>query len=357
VKKLGVIGLGRFGSNILNTFSQLEKEGRCQLTAICDINPEVLKNQSNKFGVKGYIDYKEMLTTEEDIDGVAISTPDPFHKEPAIYAAKCGKHIFVEKPLDITVEGCEEIIEVCKKNNVLLQVDFHKRFDPFHIAIKKDFEVNKIGKVAYGYAYMEDKIIVPRDWFYEWASKSSPAWFLGTHFYDLFRWLMSSNGKNVYAKGVKSKLKKLGIDTYDFITATVEFENNSIITFDMSWILPEDFESIVNQGFKIVGEKGIIECDSQDRGTRVSYEKAGVMTYNPAFIVEKKSVSGDTQYWGYGIESIADFVYNLEYLEKGGNIEDIRGGITGLGEDGLESTKIAAAIHKSIDSGKVEIIK
>jgi len=50
-----------------------------------------------------------------------------------VYAAKAGKHIFVEKPMDVTVEGCLEMIDVCRKNNVFLQVDFHKRFDPFHI--------------------------------------------------------------------------------------------------------------------------------------------------------------------------------------------------------------------------------
>jgi hypothetical protein len=49
-----------------------------------------------------------------------------------LIAANQGKHILVEKPLDVTVEGCEEIIKTAKKNNVLLQVDFHKRFDPDH---------------------------------------------------------------------------------------------------------------------------------------------------------------------------------------------------------------------------------
>ncbi len=355
--KLGVIGTGKFGTNILNTFKQMEADGRCKLAAICDINRELLDSQSEKYGVKGYVDYKEMIDREKDLDGIAVATPDPFHREPVIYAANAGKHIFVEKPMDVTVKGCQEMLDACRKNGVLLQVDFHKRFDPFHIAIRRDMRDGKAGEIEYGYAHMEDKIVVPRDWFPGWASKSSPVWFLGVHMFDLVRWLVGSNGKQVYAKGRKLKLKSLGVDTYDFVSSVVEFESGAVVHFDVSWILPEDFEAIVNQGFRLVGTKGIVECDSQDRGTRVSYEKAGVMTYNPVFINENKDErTGKTSYSGYGIESIADFVYNLEYLAGNGSLEKLQGGITGLGEDGIEVTKIAVAVHRSLETGKIEAV-
>lgn len=350
--KLGVIGLGKFGTNILNTYKQLERNGICKLVSVCDINEKVLDEQSKKYNAKPYTDFKEMIEKEE-LDGVAIATPDPFHKEPVIYAANKKLHVFVEKPLDLTVEGCIEMIEECKKNNVLLQVDFHKRFDPFHIAIKKDIEEGKIGKIEYGSCHMEDKIVVPRDWFPKWACYSSPVWFLGVHFFDLIRWLIKSDAKSVYAKGVKNKLKSLGIDTYDSVIAVVEFKNGAIISFELSWILPENFESIVNQGFKLVGEKGMIECDSQYRGTRVFYEE-GVMTYNPVFINEYEGKRGEKVYTGYGIDSIADFVYNIKYIKDGGKIENLKNGLTAFGEDGLEVTKIGVAVHKSIETGKEE---
>jgi len=355
--KLGVIGAGKFGTNILNAFKQMESDGRCKLAAICDINRDVLESQSRKYEVKGYTDYREMIKTEKDIYGIAVATPDPFHREPVMYAAGAGRHIFVEKPMDVTVEGCREMMEACVKNRVLLQVDFHKRFDPFHIAVRKDVREGKTGEIEYGYAHMEDKIMVPRDWFPGWASKSSPVWFLGVHMFDLVRWIIGSNGKKVYARGRKLKLKSLGIDTYDSVSAMVEFESGAVVTFDVSWILPEDFEAIVNQGFRLVGDRGLVECDSQDRGTRVSYEKQGVMTYNPVFLNENRDgKTGTVRYSGYGIESIADFVYNLEYLAAGGTLDRLQGGVTGLGEDGIEVTKIAVAVHRSLDSGKIESV-
>ena len=115
----------------------------------------------------------------------------------------------------------------------------------------------------------------------------------------------------------------------------VEFENGAVVNFDVSWILPEDFEAVVNQGFRLVGEKGIVECGSQDRGTRASYEKKGVLTYNPVFLNESQDVRmGGIRYSGYGIESIADFVYNLEYLAGGGSLDKLKGGVTGLAKTG-----------------------
>jgi len=148
----------------------------------------------------------------------------------------------------------------------------------------------------------------------------------------------------------------MGVDTWDSINALVEFKNGATVTFDLSWIIPETFEAIVNQGLRLVGEKGVIECDTQDRGTRVCFDDAGVQTYNLGFMSEQRDKAGRIHYAGYGIESIADFVYNLEHLRNGGSIESLKGSVSGFGEDGLEATKIAVAVHKSLASGRMEEI-
>ncbi len=350
---LGIIGTGRYGTNIIHAFKQLEQQGIAKLVSICDINEEILKEQCERYAVKGYRDCIEMLE-KEDIDAVAIATPDHLHREPCVHAARCGKHILVEKPMDITIEGCLEILEVAKKNDVVVQVDFHKRYDPYHQQLCKDIRNGKFGTIEYGYVHMEDRIEVPSVWFSSWAKNSSPVWFLGVHFIDLVRWCLNSNGKCVYATGHKIKLKQMGIDTYDSISAKVVFENNVSVSFDFSWILPESFESIVNQSIRFVGTDGIIECDTQDRGTRLCSREKGMETYNVGFILESKDISGKTVYRGYGIESIADFVYNILYLKKGGSIQDLKKNTTGaFGEDGLEVTKIAVAMHRSLETGKI----
>ncbi len=222
----------------------------------------------------------------------------------------------------------------------------------------RDVRDGKFGRIEYGYVHMEDRIEVPVRWFRNWAHLSSPVWFLGVHFIDLVRWCIQSNGKYVFATGMKIKLKEMGIDTYDSISAKVVFENGVSVNFDSCWILPENFEAIVNQSIKLVGTDGIIECDTQDRGTRLCSKKNGMETYNVGFILESKDRSGDTVYKGYGIESINDFVYNVNYLRQGKSIDELKKyALFASCEDGLEVTKIAVAIHKSLETGQIIYIQ
>ena len=161
--RIGVIGAGIFGTGVLQAFKQSEYEGVAQLVAVADIDKDIVKKQEKDFGIKGYTDYEEMLEKEE-LDAIAIVTPDHLHRKIALNGAKKKKHLFVEKPLDVTVEGCDEIIKAASENNLLLQVDFHKRFDPPHKMLRHEIETGKLGKIQYGYMWMEDSIDVPSEW-------------------------------------------------------------------------------------------------------------------------------------------------------------------------------------------------
>ena len=77
------------------------------------------------------------------------------------------------------------MIQAAKDNHVMLYVDLHKRLDPAHIQLKNAIKSGKLGEIEYGYVCMEDKILVPTEWFKTWAKNSSPAWFIGIHFSDL----------------------------------------------------------------------------------------------------------------------------------------------------------------------------
>ncbi|MFQ3549388.1 MAG: Gfo/Idh/MocA family oxidoreductase, partial [Armatimonadota bacterium] len=145
------------------------------------------------------------------------------------------------------------------------------------------------------------------------------------------------------------------IDTYDSISAMVEFENGAAFAFNTSWVLPNSFEAIVNQEIRIVGTKGLWEVDSQYRGSRSCVIDEGMKTYNNNFMRQMQDKQGREIFKGYGIESIEDFAYNVAALQNGKTIDDLRGTYPD-GEDGLEVTKIAAAVHKSIESGKVESV-
>ncbi|MEN6521522.1 MAG: Gfo/Idh/MocA family oxidoreductase [Armatimonadota bacterium] len=354
--KIGVVGAGNFGQMHLDSYTQLGYLGVAELAAVAEANPKRVEQLKKELSCPIFSDVSEMLK-KTDIDAVSIATPDHLHKAVALTALKAGKHVLVEKPLDITVEGCKEIIQTAKDSDVLLQVDFHKRYDPDHQAIERRVKNGDLGDLLYGSAYMEDRIEVPSKWFPNWAPNSSPAWFLGVHFYDLIRWIVKSEVKSVYATGIKNTLlKDYNVDTYDSISAKVDFVNGVSFTFDTSWILPDNFEAVVNQGMRIVGTKGIFECDSQDRGTRSCIKPEGMSTYNNNFKRETSDKFGRKVMKGYGIESIEDFAYNVAFLKSGGKIADIPG-CWASGEDGLEVTRIAVAVHESIKTGQVVVLR
>lgn len=346
--RLGVIGGGKFGYNHLLAFKQLERTGRAALVALADLNPDVLQARKEEFGVEGYPDFASMLA-EADLDAVSIATPDHLHRAAALAAIEAGKHTLVEKPLDLTVEGCREICEKAQESGILLQVDFHKRYDPDHRVMARRVRNGDLGEILYGHACMEDRIEVPAKWFPHWAPHSSPAWFLGIHFFDLARWMLQREPVRAGATGQKRKLVSLGIDTYDAIQARVEFEGGAAIAFDTSWILPDSFESIVNQGIRLVGSEGCYAVNTRQRGVESCLASEGMASPNNHFMRLEEDRSGCPHFTGYGIESIVDFAANVGFMANGGSLDQLHGKFPS-GEDGLAATRIAVAVHQSLEN-------
>lgn len=348
--RMGVIGGGIFGETHLQVFSQMQRQGRCVLAALADLNESLLAERREQYGMTTYTDYRQMLA-KENLDGVAVVTPDPTHRPIVLDALAAGCHVLVEKPMDVTVEGCRQMVEAARKADRLLQVDFHKRYDPYHVAVKQAIEAGRIGTPLYGYAWMENRTEVPRDWWPGWACKSSPAWFLGSHFVDLFRWLIGGkSGRRVWATGVKKKLAGLGVDTYDCIQAKIAFEGDIAFHLDTSWVLPDGFEAPVNQGLRLIGTDGIVEIDTQNRGAEACFSGKTQETLNMGYKLVTRDKRGQPVYDGYGFASVADVVENIAFLKNGGRLDELRGTYPS-GEDGLEVTRILCAIHESVRTG------
>lgn len=353
--RIGVIGGGTFGVNHLRAFRQLGYVGQAELVALAEVNEDTLQKRLQEFPIKGYRDYRQMLE-QESLDAVAIVTPDHLHREITVHCARAGKHVLVEKPLDVTVAGCQEMIAAARDAGVLLQVDFHKRYDPEHEQLQIAARKGDLGQILYGYAHMEDRLEVPVDWFPRWAGNSSPVWFLGVHFFDLVRWILGCNARRVFATGQRGFLKTLGVDTWDSVQTHVEFGNGAAVCFETSWVLPRRFEAVVNQGLRLVGTKGLWEIDTQNRGSQSCLAESGMRTWNSSFLRERLDKHGRSYFKGYGAESIEDFALNVNFLLQGGSLAKLQGPHA-TGEDGLEVTKIAVAAHRSIETGQpVELV-
>ena len=292
------------------------------------------------------------MLAKEKLDAVAVCTPDFLHREITVEALDAGKHVLVQKPMDVTVEGCEAMLKAAEENGVLLEVDLHKRFDPPHRKLKEAIEAGCLGQIQYGYAWIEDRIEVPTEWLRSWASKSSPSWFVGIHYYDLFVWMLQSKPKRVYAQGWKGTLAHMGFDTFDSVQAMVEFENGANIVFVSSWILPDSFPSINNQGCRVIGTKGIWEIDAQDRGVWVSDER-GTRTHNYYFLRDDLDPMGRTVHLGYGVDSHREFLMHVCAVMKGQKLDAEKTTLLNSAKEAIESTRIAVAIDESMARGEV----
>jgi predicted dehydrogenase len=347
----GVIGVGTWGNYHLLAAKQLEAEGIVNLIALADQFEPTASKQSEAYGVKKYTDYRKMLE-DEDLDAVGIATPDHLHREVAIYAMERGKHVLVEKPLDLNSAGCRQIVETARNQRVVLMVDFHKRYDPYNRDIMQKVRAGKIGEPQVIHAYMEDKITVPLQMLKDWAAESSPFWFIGVHKLDLICWITGREPVRVFAQGFKGKLLQQGLDTFDSVSARIVMDNGLSCTIEVSWIIPEGFEALVNQGLRIVGTEGMVEIDGQDRGLRYCMNEGGMTTPNLGALNVQDSLLGYKMVSGYYVDPIKDFLHNIYFLKNGGELDQLDGHYPS-GEDGLRATRVAEAVQKSIAEGRL----
>ncbi|GMA62011.1 Gfo/Idh/MocA family oxidoreductase [Alicyclobacillus fastidiosus] len=139
-----VIGCGGISRVHIEQISQIP---HAKLVAVSDIIETNARAVGDRVGVDWYTDYHELLK-RSDIDIVNIVTPSGTHAEIVVDAARAGKHIIVEKPIDTTVEKAEWAISECRKAGVKLSVVSQHRFDDSTMRVKNEMMTGKFGKLV-----------------------------------------------------------------------------------------------------------------------------------------------------------------------------------------------------------------
>jgi UDP-N-acetyl-2-amino-2-deoxyglucuronate dehydrogenase len=147
----GIIGCGMISDFHSAAIAELEHG---KLVAVSSRNPDNAKRLTDQYGVEGYTDYNEMLK-RDDLDIVCVCTPSGAHLEPAVAAAEAGKHVVVEKPLEITLERCDAIIRACDDAGVRLCAIFNSRFTESSQLVKKTIDSGRFGRLTLGDAYIK----------------------------------------------------------------------------------------------------------------------------------------------------------------------------------------------------------
>ena len=246
--------------------------------------------------------WNDILREIPDLAIMAVATPDHLHTQPILAALKAGVHVITEKPMCLSIHEADEIIARARKNNCVVAVDMHKRYDPDHLRIRDDIQ-NRIGAPLYGTAYLEEPLEVSTSTF-KWVEDSDPFSYVGPHWTDLIYSYYKSKPVSLTAIGQKKRLIRDGINAYDAVQVRVDFANGMSINFHNNWITPADFEGPVNQGHEIVGADGKVESDQQYRGFRWWNNGGGSRTSNNHFTRDVARADGTRAYIGYGVDSL-----------------------------------------------------
>jgi predicted dehydrogenase len=327
----GLVGCGIFGDVIADSLAGYHK---CRLVSVCDLDEGRAKKLATKFGCD-YTTSLADIAADERIRAVAVATPDFAHRDICVALAEAGKHIIVEKPLATSVADAEAIVAAVRKAGVTCMVDFHNRYHPALAAVKDKLTSGEIGSPQAILIRLSDRLEVATKWF-DWASKSGPEWFLGSHVVDLACWLFGEDPLRVFADGRKDVLAARGIDCYDTVQMHLSFPSG-MATLESSWIMPQTWPMVCDFTVSVQATAGRADANLTSHGATV----AGGERLEYPMILAKTDVAGqDFGFFKLPVRAFVDAVLAGEPAPI-----DVA--------DGLKNVKIIAAALRSIEERQV----
>jgi len=208
--QLGVLGADRRGKISLLAH---QPENGVRITAACSLTPEKLGFYKEKCGDDVLItsDYREVLARPE-IDGIFVCTPDYLHVEHALAALRAGKHVFLEKPMAITIADCDLIMRTAEETGKRLYVGHNMRFFPVMQKMHSLIAEGRIGRVEavwcrHFISYGGDAYF--KDWHSERQYTTGLLLQKGAHDIDIIHWLAGGHTQRVVGMGKLSVYDKI----------------------------------------------------------------------------------------------------------------------------------------------------
>ena len=247
---LGFVGLGWWGNELGNAAQTLSS--KINIHGCYSFSSIEMSKFSSKFETKVYKNYQEMLADPE-IDGVVLATPHTQHADQVIQAAKTGKHVFVEKPLALTISDAKSAASYCNSNNVVLAVGHNRRFSASAQELSRWIKDKKLGQLLHVEAHFSGNSAIQFKKSNWRANQSeSPVGSLvsiGLHMIDTIQWLLGP----IDRLSCISKRQTLTIDIDDTTAVLFELKNGMTGTLGTSFATPQ------TSYLKIYGTKGVAE--------------------------------------------------------------------------------------------------
>jgi UDP-N-acetyl-2-amino-2-deoxyglucuronate dehydrogenase len=240
ILNFAILGCGVIAPTHANALTALQPEG-ARLVAFADEIPERAEAMAEKFGAKAR-SFEDILA-DPAIDAVCICVPSGLHAEMGARALRAGKHVVVEKPMDVSLAACDMLLAAQRESGKRLAVISQHRFDHASTVIKTALDEGILGPMVYAEAripwYRTQEYYDSGSWRGTWALDGGGALMnQGVHTADLMRWLCGPV-ESVYAQA--RTLAHERIETEDVIAATITFANGAVGTLSASTALYPGF--------------------------------------------------------------------------------------------------------------------
>lgn len=335
--KIGVVGCGYWGPNLVRNFHEIEESN---LIWCCDLDSNKLKSIKNKYPyVKITTDYHDILN-DKDIDAIAIATSPDTHYQIAKDCLLKYKHVLVEKPITFNVNEAEDLIATAKKVNRILMVGHTFEFNPAVIKVREYIDSGKLGDIYYIISRRVNLGVIRSD--------INSMWSIAPHDISILIFLLKTMPLNVKAWG--ASFLKEGIE--DVVFLNLQFPKNIIAHIQVSWLDPHKIREMV-----IVGSKKMVVYDDIDNEGKLKIYDKGVDK-----IESNLSQNGPFGEFHIRLRSGDLFVpklFNYEPLKKECEhfIECIRDNKRPLtdGENGLRVVRVLDAAYKSLKNSGMPV--
>lgn len=337
--RFGIIGCGVIGPWHARAITDTEE---AELVACCDVIEERARKLAQDFEIENiYTDYHQLLA-RPDVDAVCICTPSGLHGVMAIDAARAGKHVMCEKPVEITLPKIDEMVKACRDSDVKLGVIFQRRTSPMWSRIKNAIDSGCLGKIVLGDAYLKyyrsQEYYDSGDWRGTWEMDGGGALMnQGVHMVDILRWIMGPV-ETVYAQA--DHLVR-DIEVEDTACAVLKFASGAFgVLQGTTSVYPG-----MNHRLEFHGEKGtiLVDCETiakwdvpDDNGTCGGCGHGGV---------DIKVGTAETE-----VTSVATQGHQLQIEDLCRAIKEDRDPMV-TGEEARKAVEVILAVYESARTG------
>ena len=243
--RVGIVGLGYWGPNLVRCFSDLEN---CRVTAVCDQNYDQLLRIKNRFSNVYPIEDFETLLNRDLVDAVVIATPTATHFDLAMKALQRDLHVFIEKPLTTTCAESRALVETAGERNRILFVGHVFLHASPVLKLRELIELNELGNISYLSSRRLNLGPVRKD--------VSALYDLAPHDISMMLYLLDQQPLSVTCSG----FDRLNPGIHDVCNLTLSFAENRMGMIHVSWLDPRK-ERVLT----VVGDKKMVVYDDLEQ--------------------------------------------------------------------------------------------